>query len=135
MANREAVAAVVSWGDLVLVGKKNKTEGKWFSGRWHLPGETLNQGESDQDGLIRGIQEEVGIEIAVIGYLAEHTSPRGAHVKWYCCKAITFNLKPGSDLETAEWIPKNQVPNRCGDEVVSLWPKEIKRFFFHVFVT
>jgi len=41
----------------------------YMSGKWHVPGETLEDGETDEQGLIRGIMEEAGVEVRPGKYL------------------------------------------------------------------
>ncbi|MBU1159772.1 NUDIX domain-containing protein [Patescibacteria group bacterium] len=126
---REAVAAVVRCNNKILVVKKNEGSEGFLSGKWHIPGETLEEDEDDVTGLLRGIKEEAGIEIAVIRYLSSSTTPRGTIVRWYECIPLTMDIIAGSDVSDAKWALKDEVKNICDDEAISLWPKEIKRYF------
>ena len=48
---KRAVVAIVNHDSYILLGKKIKKEKKFFSERWHIPGETLEDGETDEQGL------------------------------------------------------------------------------------
>ena len=60
-----AVVAVVNYNGKVLLGKKIKNSPKALAGQWHIPGESVEDNESDEEALIRGIREEAGLEIEV----------------------------------------------------------------------
>lgn len=115
----------------VVIGKKKLKEEKWFSGKWHIPGETKELEESDLSALVRGLNEELGIEIDVnsVKYLAKHISPTGMNVNWYECTATSTALKVGSDLDDAKWVPSSLVAKECDQESVALWPIAIKKYF------
>ena len=129
MPNRRAVAALINFNGKILVGKKKKDAEGFLAGKWHIPGETLEDGENNESALIRGIKEEAGIEIQVVRYLGTHRTPRHTEVKWYECIPKTYNIVAGSDLEEIKWVSKKDVLNLCRVEAISLWPKEIKEYF------
>ena len=127
---KAAVAAIVedNKGN-VLLGKKLKDSEGLLEGKWHIPGETLEGGESDEEGLKRGILEEAGIEIDVLRYIDSHRTPKNTLVRWYECEAKTYDIKAGSDLEKVQWVQKKDVKKRCDYESRKLWPKEIQGYF------
>ena len=131
MVGKKGVIAIVIYNDKVLVGKKKKTK-KILAGKWHIPGETLKENEDDKTALIRGIKEEAGIDIRVVRSLASHITPEDIEVKWYECKAKTFDIKAGSDLSDVKWVPIKEVRNFCDDESIALWPKEIREYFNYI---
>ena len=111
------------------IGKKKQKQGKYFSGEWHIPGETIEGEETDEIALIRGMKEETGLEIRVGAYLASHKSSTRKDVRWYECFASACNAVPGSDLERIMWVDKKHVPIMCGEKTTKLWPDEIKLYF------
>lgn len=128
---QEAVIAIIynpAKESIVLgLGKPGK---KYYSGKWHIPGEKVELGESDELALIRGAREELGLSsIVIIQLLARHVSPTGRNARWYECVSSTEILIPGSDLQEAKWVPKSRIPAEQDQESVLLWPEEIKRFF------
>jgi ADP-ribose pyrophosphatase YjhB (NUDIX family) len=126
---RKAVAAIVNYNGSILIGKKKESDGKYLSGKWHIPGETLQKGETDISALTRGINEEAGIEIQVVKYLASHKTPKHTMVNWYECIPKTTDISAGSDLSEVKWVPKKDVINICADEAKSFWPKEVRNYF------
>jgi len=123
-----AVVALINYNNQVLIGKKRKSHGKWFSEKWHIPGETIEPRESDEEALIRGIKEETGLDIQVGNYLASHVSPRGKRVNWYECRTQNNEIFPGSDLVEVRWATKEEAVELCR-YVADLWPQEIKKYF------
>ncbi len=59
-----AVAAIVEDKGKILVGKKIKGN-HFLSQTWHLPGGKHNNGEAEEEAIIREIKEEAGIEIKI----------------------------------------------------------------------
>ena len=126
---RKAVVALVNYNGNILLGKKLDGAEGFLSGKWHIPGETLEIGETDEEGLIRGIMEEAGIEIKVLRYLASHRTPKHTLVKWYECEALTYDIRAGSDLSEVRWVPKNEVMGMCHNRAKTLWPQQIQEYF------
>lgn len=126
---RKAVVALINYDGNILLGKKLDGAEGFLSGKWHIPGETLENGETDEEGLIRGIMEEAGIEIKVSKYLASHRTPKHTLVKWYECEALTYNIRAGSDLSGVRWVPKSEVIGMCNDRAKTLWPQQIQEYF------
>jgi NADH pyrophosphatase NudC (nudix superfamily) len=129
MENGRAVIAVVHCNDKVLLGKKRSDIEHFFAGRWHVPSETVEEGESDEDALIRGIMEEAGIKVKVGKFIGSHLSPTNKNVFWYECFADSDDVCAGSDLEDAKWVPKEKVMEICGERVQSFWSEEVVNYF------
>ncbi len=127
--NRKAVAAIVFWAGKVLIAKKIECGSSIFSGKWHIPGETLEKNEDDFEGLKRGMKEEAGIEIQAARFLALHITPKGTTVNWYECIPLTVDIRPGSDVSEVKWVPKRDVVKFCDSESISLWPEKIREYF------
>ncbi len=97
--NKRAVAEIVNWDEKILIVKKNEDAEGILSGKWRIPGETLEENEDDIAGLIRGIKEEAGIEILrVERYLSSHITQKGTNVIWYECVPMSTNIKSGTDV-------------------------------------
>lgn len=124
-----AVVAVVNYEGRVMLGKKHSDSRKFLAGEWHVPGETVRDGESDEDALHRGVREEAGILIEVGRYIGEHTTPTGRQARWYECFAHTDRVSVGEELEAIKWVPKESVLVACGERVNSFWSEEIKIYF------
>lgn len=128
---KEAVAAIVydKNSDRVLVGRKKSDSNGSLRGQYHLPGETIESGESDQQTLKRGMKEEAGIEVKVLHYLGSHLTPKKTKVRWYECKPLSCDISCGSDLTEVLWVSKEKVIHICSAKSVRLWPKEVKEYF------
>ncbi len=131
---KKAVVGIVDFKGEIILGKKKDTGG-FLSGKWHIPGETLENGEDFESGLLRGMKEEIGVDIVVLRYLASYKTLKGTDVRWYECRLKNAsdydNINAGSDLECVVWAPKARVMESFGDlkEIVSLWPDEVKGYF------
>ena len=96
---------------------------------WHIPGETVEEGESDERALIRGMKEETGLDIKVCRYICSSITPTSRKdARWYECSSETDNAKPRSDLEELKWVPKKEVLSLCRNEN-GLLPPEIFHYF------
>lgn len=125
-----AVVAIVIYNGKILLGKKKSSSKKFLAGEWHVPGESLEKGESDETALIRGVKEEAGIEIKIGKYIGSHITPTSKkEARWYECFAETDKILVGSDLEAACWVEKSEVLEKCSSRATSLWPKEIIEYF------
>lgn len=127
--NRKAVAAIVLQAGKILIAKKIKCDNSILSGKWHIPGETLEENEDDFDGLKRGLKEEAGIELLAARFLASHITSKGTTVGWYECIPLTVDIRPGSDVSEVKWVPKRDVAKFCDSESISLWPEKIREYF------
>lgn len=128
-AERRAVVGLVKYDGDILLGKKTDSVEGLLSGKWHVPGETLEPEEDFESALVRGIFEEAGIVVEILKYLAFHRSPKNTLVKWYECRALSRDILPGSDLEEVKWVPRNEVASICAIEGKNLWPREIRDYF------
>lgn len=126
---KEAVALIVKDGyGNILIGLANVREGKYFSGKWHLPGETVQTGESLEQAAARGMHEEVGLYILALKQITQNFSP-DAHVTWLECQSTSTQLTPASDLADAKWVPLDQVVNNVDESSFTIWPDEVKKYF------
>jgi 8-oxo-dGTP pyrophosphatase MutT (NUDIX family) len=115
----------------ILLGKKRADSPKKLAGCWHMPGEGLENGETDEQGIIRCVQEELGIdsnEILIGGYITTGITPTSKRtLKWYACTYLgdPNEINPSDDLEDVKWVNKNEVLEYCGENAYSLWPQEV----------
>lgn len=125
-----AVVAIINYQDKILIGKKRTDSKKFLAGKWHIPGETVERNEEDEQALIRGIKEETGLDIIVGRYIASHITPTSkSEARWYECFSQTDKVTPGSDLEELKWVDKKKVLSMCSDKAVSLWAKKVIDYF------
>ena len=109
----------------IVIGKKKIIPGRFLSGKWHIPGGGIEEGESDYEALQREMREELSIRIIPEDYIARSETPTHSLVNWYICKPRELILTPGSDLENAIWVPKREVIKKCAAEASNLWPQSV----------
>ena len=127
--NGRAVIAVIRYKDKILVGKKRGDLNHFFAGKWHVPSETVEDGETDEAALIRGMMEEAGINIRVGQFIGSNISPTKKDVFWYECFADSDKVSAGSDLEEVKWTSKEGVMNICEERAGSFWPETVANYF------
>lgn len=79
---------------------------------WYIPGGKREQGESDQDALIREIREELSVDLIpeTIKYVGAfkaqaHGKPEGVFVQMTCYSGnFTGDMRPASEIETISWL-------------------------------
>ena len=115
MKNIEVVAAIIVKDGCVLSTKRLKGE---FAGQWEFPGGKVEPNETNEQALIREIQEELNADIIVKEFLCtvKYQYPN-FHLTMHCyiCNLVTsdFVLNDHSDakwltkdtLDTVEWLP------------------------------
>ena len=127
---KRAVTAIILYGNKIVIGKKKIDSSKFLAGKWHIPGETVEKGESDTEALMRGAKQELGLEIRVGRYICSSTSPTSKRkVGWYECFSNTEKIVPSSDLEDAKWIYKRDILKHIDEEAINLWPKDVIKYF------
>lgn len=129
MERKRAVVAIVEKNGSIILGKKRSDSSSVIKGEWHIPGETVEGNETDEEAVVRGIREEIGITVEVVKFIGTHLSPKNTLVNWYFCKTDNTNLIVGSDLEDAKWVAISDVYNSNGEIARSLWPQEVQELF------
>ncbi len=80
-------AAVIEKDGMVLIAKRKRAYSGYL---WEFPGGKMEEGESLEECLKREIEEELGIEIAVGGYLCSirHQLNCQSAIKIYAYRAV-----------------------------------------------
>lgn len=112
---RVGVAVVVTHNGRVLLIRRKNVHG---SGSWSTPGGHLEFGEMPDQCAIREAQEEVGIEIANVRFIAATNDifePDGKHyiTLWMEGTLITGEPKISADYEVADfgWFEWDSLPS------------------------
>lgn len=126
---KKAVAGIVNHNGMILIGKKDSNKEGFLSGKWHIPGETLEKNEDYVTALIRGFREETGIEIKVGKFLGSHLTSTHTKVEWYECFALSYDITPGSDFVKAKWISKKEILNYIDHDIRGYWPLSVLEYF------
>jgi len=128
MNTKMAVVGIIQHQGKILLGKKVKKNEHEMSDTWHIPGGKVEQGENEVDALKREMLEETHLEISIVKLIKETVSDSGTVVKWYLCRPMSYDLKPGDDLVDARFVPKEDVFKICGTRAVELWPQEVRDY-------
>jgi 8-oxo-dGTP pyrophosphatase MutT (NUDIX family) len=124
-----AVVAVIEHNGMVLVGRKRAEPNHVFDGAWHIPGGKVERDETDEQALLREMNEETGLTISVRRFLGTRTdTTSGAIVRWYLCSPVSGEAGAGSDLEELRFVPRTSVRDVCDPKAVALWPNEVAAY-------
>ena len=105
MKTIEVVAAIIHEGNSFLATQRGYGE---FKGLWEFPGGKIDDGESNEEALIREIKEELNCDIKINKFLLtiEYTYPT-FHLIMHCylCNLLSeFTLMEHDDYQ---WLDKN----------------------------
>jgi len=95
----------------VLIVKKSPQE-HIDAGLWTVPGGKINPNEPIEEGLIREIREEVGIEVELVDWIGEDVFQSFGyffHAQHFLCKAKTENIKLEKKLLQYRFIKKGEI--------------------------
>ena len=97
----EVVAVVIFWERKVLCVQRAKHVKEYISFKWEIPGGKFEVGESQEEALVREIEEELVAEIHGLQYLmkVEHSYPDF----YLIMHAFTCALK-GGEVELREHV-------------------------------
>ncbi len=110
------VGGIIFNGDQVLLAKRGQEPGK---GLWTLPGGMVELGECLEDALKREIIEELSVTIrvcALVRLLDRIIRDESGRVRYHYVIAdywgypISGQLRPGSDVSDAAYVPLLDVP-------------------------
>ena len=74
-------------------------------GKICFPGGRIENNESEQQALVREIQEELGVEIRPLEKVWQNESPWGYTVSWYTAEMISSELVVDTnEVEWARWL-------------------------------
>ena len=112
------VAAVVMWGDQILLVKRGREP---LRGRWSLPGGLLELGETTAEGVAREVLEETGVRVrpveivATLDRIVRDEDGRVRYhyvlVEWLCVPETETQCEPvcGDDAEAAVWVKRGEI--------------------------
>jgi 8-oxo-dGTP diphosphatase len=98
------VAAVIVNEGLYLACRR--AAHKSLSGFWEFPGGKVESGESDEEALARELEEELGIQVEVGGFICKSTSiASGSQIEMFTYLCTLKSLPPtsSSDHDELRW--------------------------------
>ena len=91
-----------------------------YKGKWAFPGGFLQMDETAEEGALRELKEETGLEAAYIDQLHTYSDPkrdprdRVITIAYYALVRIQ-EVKGGDDAARAKWFPLDEVPQLAFD--------------------
>ncbi|ADI38313.1 putative mutator mutT protein [Waddlia chondrophila 2032/99] len=79
---------------------------------WVLPGGALDPGESPEDGVVREVFEETGLNVAVRKKIARYTpiNKLGTTTHFFECSFESGTLQTGDETADIGFFPKQKLP-------------------------
>lgn len=104
------VAAVIEHDGRILACRRRA--GKADAGKWEFPGGKVEADETAAAALIREIQEELGVEIDVVGELTtDDTEVGGRVIRLTCLRAALHGARPqaSTDHDAMRWATPGEL--------------------------
>lgn len=114
-APRVGVGAVVVKGGRILLVRRGQEP---LKGRWSIPGGLLELGEALEDGVVREVREETGLDvqpmelIELLDRIHREKTPEGERIRYhyviadYLCRVMGGQLRAASDAEEVRWVER-----------------------------
>ena len=102
----------------ILLVKHVPEKGGFWQGKWICPGGKLEYGETIEQGIMREVKEETGLEIRLTTPLVPFDRVVGQgkeaelHVVYidYLAELVEGEVKPADDVGEATWVGKEDIP-------------------------
>jgi 8-oxo-dGTP diphosphatase len=130
------VGAVVVHDNKVLLVRRGQAP---LKGEWSLPGGAVELGETLQQGVVREVLEETGLQvvpIAIIEVLDRITRDEGTgRIQYhyvlvdFACRMTGGTLSGGSDAEDARWVTLEQLQRQAELQVAPVTMRVIEKGF------
>jgi ADP-ribose pyrophosphatase YjhB (NUDIX family) len=79
---------------------------------WGLPSGSLEYGEDPQDGIIREVREETGLEVVVERLLLAESAREDHHVSLiYSCRVMGGQFQENLETSQTQFFPVNHLPD------------------------
>jgi len=110
-------------GEFLLIKPTDYKNFGEFQDAWYPPTGHLKENESQTQGLIRELKEELNLNVKPINLLAqwEQDTP-GEKAYWWKCKIISGNIKKNYEILDYKYFSKEEIKN------IKIWPAT-KKFF------
>jgi len=105
------VKCIVQHGDQILLIRNPYTR----PGEWTLPGGGVQKNETQEQAVIREVEEEVGLKVSDLKFLDELiTTHQYKQDTVYCFSAEVANtdfVLNHNEIEEARWFPRKDLPS------------------------
>jgi 8-oxo-dGTP diphosphatase len=101
---RVVAGVIVDRGEILACRRGPNTE---LSGKWEFPGGKVETNETDQDALVRELEEELAVQISVGHLIAETSQFRGLGkitMFTYFCELVGPRPIQSSDHDQLLWL-------------------------------
>ncbi|MTV47715.1 8-oxo-dGTP diphosphatase MutT [Heliobacillus mobilis] len=102
---KQVTAAILTQGDHIFIARRKA--GSNLAGKWEFPGGKTEPGETPEQCLVREMQEEFGITVAVGGFFEEsiyHYENGTIQLLAYWTKWIDGEMTP-TVHDDVQWVP------------------------------
>lgn len=108
MMKPEVTVGIVIDEEKVLIVKRKEGEGNLH---WQFPGGSVEPYETDDQAVIREVQEETGCRVSIIKLLGERVHPyTHKTMSYWACKYIDGSINNSDDdLDEAKWVDKKEL--------------------------
>ncbi len=119
------VAGALIANSAVLVAQRDRPPE--LAGLWELPGGKVAPGESDADGLIRELREELGVEVTVGARLGDDVSLTEAMtLRAYVVNLVRGALQP-NDHRALQWVSADELTSLPWVPADRVWLPDLRR--------
>jgi len=111
MKTVEVVAAIVVSNNQFLCTQRGESKFSYISKKWEFPGGKVEPNETQEEALIREVQEELHMDISISQHFltVEHTYPDFKIIMHsFLCQSESKELELTEHLE-AKWLGKNEL--------------------------
>ncbi|GLF94442.1 (deoxy)nucleoside triphosphate pyrophosphohydrolase [Streptomyces yaizuensis] len=103
MTERVVVAGAVYDGGRLLAARRSAPAE--LAGRWELPGGKLEPGERPEDGLVRELREELGVETEVLARIPGSWPLKPGYVlQVWTVRLVSGEPRPLEDHDALRWL-------------------------------
>ena len=105
----------------IILNEKNEfllvQWGEAYNFTWHFPGGRVDDGEKDKEGLLREVQEELGVDIEILNPVFTkyfnpnfHPTDKPRYAVFYLCKLKDKEIRLNTDeLHSYKWFALSEI--------------------------
>ena len=82
---------------------------------WAFPGGEIDEGETQEEALIREVRSETGFKVKVLDKISKRIHPQfNVKIHYFSCEIIPGSMRPISDvheIESTKWVDVSELRN------------------------